>query len=142
MDHVKCQMHKRWVQKRYTMNMRQRQNGWLMVEVVVSLVVLATLAGSLIAITLSAGNGNRMLWARQQALAAVEAQLDCLTQSGLPLPQTEFERLWPRFDWSMEKTSVGPAAGLNRVDITVTGRVNKKVIRVSGRRYIAEWKEQ
>lgn len=138
-----CEMWKRLLQKLYTMNSRQRQHGWLMVEMVVALFVIFTLTAALTTITLTAGKGNRMLWARRQALAAAEAQLDCLTQSGAPLPEAEFKRLWPSFDCTIEIVAgTGSTAQLQRAQVTVAGRVNKKKICVTKQRYIIEREAQ
>lgn len=108
-----------------------------MIEVLVTLTLLATLAGVLTAVLLSAGKGNRILWARQQALAAVEAQLDCLSAGGEPLGAEVFERLWPDFEVSLDFVpGVGATDGLVCAEVTVAGRVQKKHISVTGRRYI------
>ena len=116
---------------------KRRQRGWLMIEVVVTVSILVLLGGAMTAVLLSAGNGNRMLWARQQAATAVEAQLDCLTQSGAALPAGEFERLWPDLACTIDSVGgEGPTAGLERVAVTVTGRVKTKTIAVTGQRYI------
>ena len=119
------------------MRVKRRQHGWLMIEVLVTISIMVMLAGALTAVMLSAGKANRYLWARQQALAAVEAQLDCLSRVAAPLPAEEFERLWPNFASAIEFTpGLGPTEGLECVEVTVTGRVNTKNISVTGRRYI------
>ena len=116
---------------------KHRQHGWLMIEVLVTIWILVMLTGALTAVTLTAGKGNRQLWARQQALYAVEAQLDCLTHAAAPLPAEEFERLWPGFVSAIEfAPGTGPNEGLEYATVTVTGRVSKKDIRVTGQRYI------
>jgi type II secretory pathway pseudopilin PulG len=79
------------------MRHKRRQCGWLMIEVLVTISILVLLAGALTGVMLSAGKGNRMLRSKQQALAAVAAQLDCLSHAGAPLPKEESERLWPNF---------------------------------------------
>lgn len=119
------------------MQKQRRHNGWLMVETLTAISILVMLAGVLAALMYSAGKGNRMLWARQQAAAAVEAQLDCLSRSGAALPTEAFERLWPDLACTIETApGDGAAAGLTIAEVTVTGRVKTKIISVTGRRYL------
>lgn len=125
------------------MNARRPKHGWMMVEMVVAMLVLGTLAGVLAAVNLSAAAGNRKLWFRTQAAVALEAQLDCLTQTGLPLPTEEFQRLWPSFEATVQ-THAGQAdtTGLVRVEVTITGRLDHNTIRIRGQRYMPEREDQ
>lgn len=121
------------------MSNQYRQHGYLMIESMVTISIIALLAGVLSTVMYTAGKGNRQLWARQQALHAVEAQLDCLTRTAVPLPEEEFKRLWPDFASAIEFTpGTGPNKGLEYAAVTVTGRVSRKNIRVTGQRYIPQ----
>lgn len=121
--------------------MKRRQCGWLMIEVLVTISILLMLAGALGAVVFSAGKANRKLWALQQAQAAVEAQLDCMSRAAVPLPAEEFERLWPGFSYTIETVAgSGPTEGLERVEVTVTGRIHNRLISVTGQRYISKRK--
>ena len=123
------------------MSLKRRQNGWLMIEVMVTISILLMLAGALAAVVFSAGKANKKLWALQQAQTAVEAQLDCLTYVAAPLPAEEFERLWPGFSCTIESVvGSGSTEGLERVEVTVTGRVHNRPISVTGQRYISKGK--
>ncbi len=132
MLNLKCQMC-RAIEKQKRRSHSRR--GWLMVDLMVTLAVLLALTGAMAAIAHSAGRANRVLWAKQQAIAAVEAQLDCLTLTGAPLPKAELTRLWPGVTITVTLTPV-EAAGLVRAEATAAYRVKTRTTTVTGCRYI------
>ena len=115
---------------------RQRQNGWLTIEVLVTIAVIVVLMGTIAAAVITAGKGNRRLWAKQQAILAAEAQLDCLTAAGAALPQEQFERLWPGFSYEIRTLNTAAADGLEHVEVVVTESAGARPARAAAARML------
>jgi type II secretory pathway pseudopilin PulG len=75
-----------------------------MAEVIVSVSILAMVFAGL-GITLAGfARFNGAQWARQQCLAAAQAQLDSLVVTGRPLTEDDLERLWPHMTVATNRT--------------------------------------
>jgi type II secretory pathway pseudopilin PulG len=110
---------------------RHRQSGWLTIELAVALAVLLTIMAALGSLLYSTGNYNRILWARQQCIAAGQAQLDSIAKTGNPLPPADVERLWPGIHCTVEAApGTGPWQALRQVRIQVNTRVRNKTVEV------------
>jgi type II secretory pathway pseudopilin PulG len=114
-----------------------RSSGWILVEAVVAIGILVTILGGFSMAMQAFQRINSYHLARQQCLAAAEAQLDSLTAVGRPVPAEEIERLWPDVRTAVQqKPGEGDWEGLNLVKVTAkTERINK-TITVSLSRYI------
>ena len=95
--------------------------GFVMTEVIVSVVTLGMIVTGLGFMLAGFTRFNGTQWARQQCLAAAQAQLDSLTATGRLLSEAEIERLWPGMIVSTRRTpGAGPWEGLDRVEVTAT----------------------
>jgi type II secretory pathway pseudopilin PulG len=107
------------------------------IELVVAMAVLLTIMAALGSVLYSTGNYNRILWARQQCLAAGQAQLDSIAKTGRPLPSADLERLWPGIRCTVEAApGTGPWQALRQVRIQVNTRVRNKSVEVVCCRYL------
>jgi type II secretory pathway pseudopilin PulG len=122
--------------KRTTMK-RHLQSGWITIELVVAIGVLVAILAALGSILYSSGNYNRILWARQQCLAAGQAQLDCIAKTGKPVPPADAERLWPGIQCTLEtEPGTGPWEPLRLVRVGVRARIKNKTVAVVCSRYL------
>jgi type II secretory pathway pseudopilin PulG len=116
---------------------RHRQSGWLTIELTVSIAILSAILIALGSILYSSGNYNRILWARQQCIAAGQAQLDSIATTGNPLPTVDIERLWPQIQCTVDASpGTGPWESLRLVRVQVQTRVRNKTIEVVCSRYL------
>lgn len=116
---------------------RHRQSGWLTIELAVALAVLLAIMAALGSLLYSTGNYSRILWARQQCIAAGQAQLDCIAKTGKPLPASDVERLWPGVQFTVDSSpGAGPWDSLRQVRIQVNIRVRNKTVEVVCSRYL------
>jgi len=80
---------------------------------------------------------NRYQLVRQRCIAAALAQLDGITATGKPIPQEDFQRLWPNLATSV---SSSPGAGqweaMTLIEVTATGKSFRKDVKVRLNRYV------
>jgi len=115
----------------------ENHRGFLLTEMIVSLTVLATLL-IMFALSLNAlARFNRYQLVRQRCIAAAQAELDAITQTGERIPPQEFQRLWPRLTVAI-KTSPGEGQweDLDLVEVTASGKSFGHEVKVQVSRYI------
>lgn len=128
------------------MNTKSKHNsnrrGSITVEFTVALAIMVLIFSLVIASLEQVGKVNRGQWARQQCLAAAQAQLDSLSAVGRAIPESDWQRLWPRIDCTIEQTDgEGDWQGLALTQVTARTRLEGREIEVTSRRYIAPAKE-
>lgn len=112
--------------------------GIMLPEITVGLAVLGLLAAGIYLSTRTFKGINHYHHARQQCLAAGQAQLDSLVCRGTLLPKEQSEKLWPGVTVTVEKSAgTGPWQGLRRVCV-ITRCINDvgKKIEVRQSRYL------
>ena len=114
-----------------------KYKGYLLVEIIVSISVLGFL---IVAFALSL-NGfsrfNRFQLVRQQCTAAAQAQLDSIATMGKPVPDEEFQRLWPKLSVSVKQSDgTGQWQGLNLVEVEAKGMSFSQPVKVRLSRYM------
>lgn len=112
--------------------------GFLVVEIIVALTVLAILlAGAAFSLN-GMAKFNRYQLIRQQCIAAAQAQLDSLTSTGKSISDEDLSRLWPGLKVSIEETE-GTAQwqGLKLVEVTASGKSFRKQVQIRLARYIS-----
>ena len=108
-----------------------------MAEMIVSFTLLGVILVGLALSTHGAGLFNRYQWARQQCVAAAQAQLDSIAARAVPIKDETCQRLWPGITISIEKTSgTGQWAGLQRVEVTATTQAGPRETTVQLARYV------
>lgn len=121
-----------------------KRNGWIMIELVAALGILALLSVGLAGSMHALGRFNKAQLATQQCLSAAQAQLDCIAATGKSIENKEFERLWPHVELSIEKIpGIGDWEGLTLVKVTATVNAwSKKTVTVSLCRYFDYQREE
>ena len=114
-----------------------KYKGYLLVEIIVAISVLGFL---IVAFALSL-NGfarfNRFQLVRQQCTAAAQAQLDSIATTGKPIPDEEFQRLWPKLSVSIKQSDgTGQWQGLNLVEVEANGMSFSQPVKVRLSRYM------
>jgi type II secretory pathway pseudopilin PulG len=111
--------------------------GFLLVELIVALTILAMLLAGMAFSLNGMAKFNRYQLTRQQCIAAAQAELDSLTAMGRPIPDEDFERLWPELRVSIDKTpGTGQWRGMELVEVTASGKSFRKQVQIKLSRYI------
>jgi hypothetical protein len=79
-----------------------------MVECAWAISILGMLVGAGAYVSHHVGQFNRHELARRRCLAAAEAQIDSIAETGKPLPAAEVKRLWPKVKFIADRR---PARG-------------------------------
>ena len=122
------------------MTFKQRnRSGWLLMEVLTAMTLLATLIAGLGLALKASGKLNHYHWQQQRCIAAGMAQLDCIGATGEPIKAAELERLWPSIELTTEQ-SPGEAdwAGLTLIKVKAKTKKAGKVIEIELSRYISK----
>lgn len=72
-----------------------------MIECASAISILGLLAGAGAYVSHRVGQFNRHELARRRCLAAAEAQVECLAETGRLLPEADARRLWPKVTLSV-----------------------------------------
>ncbi len=116
----------------------EKYHGYLLTEVIVAISVLGFLIVAF-ALSLSGfARFNRFQLVRQQCTAAAQAQLDSIATTGKPIPDEEFQRLWPKLSISIKQSDgTGQWQGLNLVKVEASGMGFSQPVKVQLSRYMA-----
>jgi len=111
--------------------------GFLMTELIVALTLLGLIFAGLAVSMHGFGAFNRYQWARQQCLAAAQAQLDSVAARGTPIDSAQCERLWPGVTISVQQApGMGQWEGLQRIEVTATAPAGPRQTTVALARYV------
>ena len=120
------------------MNLHKKNNGWIIVEIIAALSVLAVI---MVCLSLSArtfGRLNSVQLQRQQCLSAAQAQLDSIAITGERIGKDDLDRLWDGVEISVdEEEGKNEWEGLKLVKVTVVGMAREREVKVELSRYIA-----
>ena len=117
----------------------RKMRGWITLEVVVGITILALISGAFAVTMVQSGKFNSIQLTRQQCLAAAGAEIDSLAVTGERIEPKDFARLWPRLESSIAYSSgAGQWNGLRLVTVTVTGSTGKKEVKVELSRYLCK----
>jgi Tfp pilus assembly protein PilV len=118
--------------------MKKRINkGFLMIEVVTSLLLVVLLTAALTTAMRFYGIVNRSQLARQRCLSVAEAQLDSIMVQKKQLSQDNIRWLWPDVACTVEKQPGQDTwKGLDLYTVTATTKVRNREISVRMNRYI------
>lgn len=115
----------------------RKPSGFLIAEMIVSFTLLSVILVGLALSTHGAGLFNRYQWARQQCVAAAQAQLDSIAARAVAIDDETCQRLWPGIAISVEKTAgTGQWAGLQLVEVTATAQAGPRETTVQLARYV------
>jgi type II secretory pathway pseudopilin PulG len=112
------------------------RRAFLATEMLVALSILGIVMAGLALTLHSVGRFHRLLWCRQQCLAAGQAQIDSLISTGHGLDPNTLSNLWPRVSTDVE---VGPGRGqwqgLDLVKVTASMPDGSHTVRMTLSRY-------
>jgi hypothetical protein len=119
------------------MIVRKRNSGVITVEVITAITILGMLFFGFMKTTMATGRLNRLQLAKQQCIAAAQAQLDCIEATGERLSVEDFERLWPGQEMTIEELAgQDDWKGLRLVKVTTANKNLRKEVKVQLCRYI------
>ena len=111
--------------------------GFLLTKMLVATAVMGLILTGLALAMNGFAKFNRYQLVRQRCIAAALAQLDGITATGKPIPQEDFQRLWPNLATSV---SSSPGAGqweaMTLIEVTATGKSFRKDVKVRLNRYV------
>lgn len=111
--------------------------GYLIMELLVSMAILALLTGAMTVAATSFSQLNDYQLTRQRCLAAAQAQLESLAESHQELSAEDIQRLWPRVALAVgREPGEGQWAGLTRLTATASCPVRGQDVRVTLVRYV------
>ena len=114
-----------------------RCGGWMLTEVVISVVLLGVLLTTMLSVETTAGRANHFQLTRQRCIAAAQATLECVSATGKPLPAADVVRLWPGLSVAVRRSpGTGDWVGLSLVTAVARGRSGREDVRVELRRYV------
>ncbi len=116
--------------------MSNDRGGWILAEVLLSILILGILVGGTALSQETARKFNAVQHSRLRCIAAAQAQLDSLSAQGRPVAPDEFRRLWP--DVRMELALAdgqGQWQGMKLVTATAIGKANGRKVKVELSRY-------
>ena len=115
----------------------RRTNAFMMTELIVALSLIGLIFAGLAMSMHGFGAFNRYQWARQQCIAAAQAQLDSLAARGAPIDPQTSQRLWPTVDVTLQRTpGAGQWQGLELCQVDATAQAGPREVRVQLARYL------
>ena len=115
----------------------RKKRGVILAELIVSFSVLALLLVGLSISLYAIAKFNLFQLVRQQCIAAGQAQLDSINATGQPIPEEQFEQLWPKIDVTIEQTDgIDQWEGLKLVIVKTSGMSYSAKVNVELSRYI------
>ena len=122
------------------MNHIHRKNpGFLLTEMIVAGTILGLITGVLALSLYTFSRFNHYQLITQHCIAAAQAQLDSITATGKPIPDEDFQRLWPKLTISVERSAgTGQWEDMNLAKVTATGQSYRKKIEIQVSRYVRD----
>lgn len=117
----------------------KKNSGFFLTEIIVASAIIGMLLVGLAMSMYGFAKFNRYQLVRQQCIAAALAELDSITATGKPIPDEDFNQLWPRLDVNIKSSAgTGQWQGLSLVEVTANGMSYSKEVKVKLARYILE----
>ena len=116
---------------------RQSCGGWILIEMMTSLVILGILMFALIKTQQQIQMFNAVQLARMRCIAAAQAQLDSIAVTDGPIAADELARLWPGIRMEVEQSAgEGQWTGLRLLKVTAVGKAKGPEVEVELTRYV------
>jgi type II secretory pathway pseudopilin PulG len=116
----------------------KKYRGFLLTELMVSLVVLGFILTCLALSLNGFRKFNHYQLVRQRCISAAQAELDCIATTGREISEEDFKRLWPSLSISVEKTAgTGQWEGLELVSVKTKANSFNNNVEVELSRYIS-----
>ncbi len=119
------------------MKKNAQYNGLVMVEILVCLFLVLALTAALMTAIRFFGHANRQQLARQQCIAAAQAQLDAIVSGGSPLSEQDMKALWPAVTCTVDKVpGLDVWQALDLYTVNAKAVVHGREISIQAKRYI------
>jgi type II secretory pathway pseudopilin PulG len=106
---------------------------------IVAAMILGLIAAALAMALYTFSRLNHYQLTTQHCIAAAQAQLDSITATGKPIPDEDFQRLWPKLKISLESTpGTGQWKGMNLAKVTASGRSFSTKVNIQLSRYVRD----
>ena len=117
----------------------RKYGGFLLTELIVSLIVLSALFVGLALSLHGFAKFNRYQLVRQRCIAAAQAELDSITATGKPIPNEHFKELWPKLSVSIKQSAgIGQWQGTKLVEVTTNGISFRNKVKIQLSRYVLD----
>ena len=121
---------------------RKKQSGWLSIEMVIVIGIMAALISVLGVVGNSFKKANDHRWTRHTVLTAGQAQMDAIVITGKPIDEETFRRLWPKVQCTVDITEGGGQwQGLQKIQLDLSAKARERTVKTSMVRYIPTDKE-
>ena len=115
----------------------KKYGGFFITEITVASAILAILLVGLALSLYGFAKFNRYQLVRQQCISAAQAELDSITITGKPIPDEDFNRLWPKLGVNIKKSAgTGQWQAMTLVEVTANGMSFSKEVKVQLARYV------
>lgn len=115
----------------------KKYGGFFITEITVASAILGILLVGLALSLYGFAKFNRYQLVRQQCIAAAQAELDSITITGNPIPDEDFERLWPKLGVNIKSSEgTGQWQAMTLVEVTANGMSYSKEVKVQLARYV------
>lgn len=119
------------------MRKRRSSGGWLLTELVVTAGLLTLVMVALAVAGSTFADLNRYQTARQQCMAAAQAQLESLATTGREMPPEDIQRLWPGVTITVQgRPGEGQWTGLVCLSAVARTESRGREVRVEFGRYV------
>lgn len=120
-------------------HIRPRNSGFLLTEMIVSAAILGLITTALALSLYTFSRLNHYHLITQHCIAAAQAQLDSITATSKPIPDEDFQRLWPKLTISVERSpGTGQWKGMNLARVTATGKSYRTKVKIQLSRYVQD----
>ncbi|MBN1359722.1 MAG: type II secretion system protein [Sedimentisphaerales bacterium] len=119
------------------MSNRTRERGFLLAESIVAITLVSLIMAGLGITVIGFARFNRYQWARQQCIAAAQAQLDSLTATDQPFSHEDIQRLWPDVTVKVDRSAgEGQWEGLELLQVQASVDTHPRPTTVRLARYL------
>ena len=122
---------------------RNSQPGWILIELLIAVGILAVLMVAMGPIQSQLKMFNSMQWTRGRCITASQGQLDSIAATGSPIADKDIQRLWPGIQVQIQLSpGQGDWQGLTLLSVTAIGKSHGKDVKVELARYITPPEEK
>ena len=122
---------------------QRKLGGWLTVELMASVALMALLIGLLATLGSAFKKVNDQRWLRQTLTAAGQAQMDAIAVTGKPIDEQKFSELWPGVTCDIRiNAGDGQWAGLREVQLNLSAEKRGKTVASEMVQYVPLRKER
>jgi len=117
----------------------KRHRGFLMTELIVSIIVLGVIITAFASSLISFARFNHHQLVRQRCISAGQATLDSIAATGKPISAQDLERLWPGVTISIQEADgTGQWQGMRILQVRTRANSFNRKVEVRLCRYVLE----